>query len=246
MDLKGKVALITGSGRGIGKAIARKLAQQGADVVINDVDLEVASKTAKEMESYGVKALAVKAFVNQPEEVKAMFETIIKEFGTLDILVNNAGITKDGLLTKLTDEQFDQVIDVNLKGTFLCAREAAKIMGPKKSGRIINISSMAGQVGNIGQTNYAASKAGVIGMTKTLAKELAKDNINVNAIAPGFIMTEMTEKLPEKVVAYAMKMIPLARGGSVDEVANVVYFLSSDLSSYVTGQIIGVNGGLVI
>lgn len=245
MNLKGKVALVTGSGRGIGKAIAVFLAKNGADVVVNDVSLEIAQETAKEIESLGVKTLAVKAFVDKSEEVSMMFNEIEKEFGKLDILVNNAGITRDGFLLKLNEEKWDQVINVNLKGVFNCCQNAARLMSQQNSGKIVNISSIAGQVGNIGQVNYSASKAGVIGMTKTLSKELAQFNVNVNAVAPGFIDTEMTADIPEKLREGAIRQIPLRRAGQPEDIAKLVGFLVSDESDYVSGQIIGCNGGMV-
>ncbi|WAM33086.1 3-oxoacyl-[acyl-carrier-protein] reductase [Caldicellulosiruptor morganii] len=245
--LKGKVALITGASRGIGRAIALKFAQNGADVVINYSSSESQAQSLKEeIEKLGVKALAIKCDVSSSEEVNAMFSQIESEFGKLDILVNNAGITKDGLILRMDEEQFDRVIAINLKGAFLCAKAAAKLMVKQREGNIINISSVVGITGNAGQANYAASKAGIIGLTKSLAKELASRNIRVNAIAPGFIKTDMTDVLSEKVKEAMLSSIPLGRFGEADEVAGVALFLASSLSSYVTGQVIVVDGGMIM
>lgn len=246
MDFKGKKALITGSGGGIGKSIALLLADMGADIVINDVSVENAQKTAGQIISKGRKAIVSGANVANGTEVKEMFESIGASFGRLDILVNNAGITRDGLLLAMEENQWDQVMDVNLKGVFLCCKSAAKMMSGQQYGKIINISSASALMGNIGQVNYAASKGGVISMTKTLAKELAKFNINVNAVAPGFIKTAMTQAVPEKVEKYLLGQIPLRRAGEPEEVANAVAFLASDLSAYITGQILSVNGGMYV
>ncbi|WP_039763596.1 3-oxoacyl-[acyl-carrier-protein] reductase [Caldicellulosiruptor sp. F32] len=245
--LKDKVALITGASRGIGRAIALKFGQNGANVVINYSSSEFQAQTLKEeIEKLGVKALTIKCDVSNSEEVNAMFSQIEKEFGRLDILVNNAGITKDGLILRMNEEDFDKVIAINLKGAFLCAKAASKIMVKQREGNIINISSVVGIIGNVGQTNYAASKAGIIGLTKSLAKELASRNIRVNAIAPGFIKTDMTEVLSDKVKEMMLSSIPLGRFGEAEEVANVALFLASSLSSYITGQVIVVDGGMVM
>ncbi|WP_271629532.1 3-oxoacyl-[acyl-carrier-protein] reductase [Caldicellulosiruptor sp. DIB 104C] len=245
--LKDKVALITGASRGIGRAIALKFGQNGANVVINYSSSEFQAQTLKEeIEKLGVKALTIKCDVSNSEEVNAMFSQIEKEFGRLDILVNNAGITKDGLILRMNKEDFDKVIAINLKGAFLCAKAASKIMVKQREGNIINISSVVGIIGNVGQTNYAASKAGIIGLTKSLAKELASRNIRVNAIAPGFIKTDMTEVLSDKVKEMMLSSIPLGRFGEAEEVANVALFLASSLSSYITGQVIVVDGGMVM
>jgi len=246
MDFTGKKALITGSGSGIGKSIALLLADMGADIVVNDVSIENAQKTAKKIISKGQKALVSNANVVKDVEVKKMFESISSDFGRLDILVNNAGITKDSLLMEMGEDQWDQVMDVNLKGVFLCCRYAAKMMSEQQYGKIINISSASGQIGNIGQVNYAASKGGVISITKTLAKELARYKINVNAVAPGFIRTPMTQTVPEKVEKYLIGQIPLRRAGEPEEIANAVAFLASDNSAYITGQILSVNGGMYV
>ena len=246
MDFTGKKALVTGSGGGIGKSIALLLADMGADIVVNDVSIENAQKTAKEIISKGQKALVSNANVVKDVEVKKMFESISSDFDRLDILVNNAGITNDSLLMDMGEDQWDQVMDVNLKGVFLCCRYAAKMMSEQQYGKIINISSASGQIGNIGQVNYAASKGGVISITKTLAKELARYKINVNAVAPGFIRTPMTQTVPEKVEKYLIGQIPLRRAGEPEEIANAVAFLASDISSYITGQILSINGGMYV
>lgn len=243
MNLKSKVVLVTGSGRGLGKTIAMKLAMEGADIVINDVNIKNAEETAREIEALGRKTLVSNASVSEREQVEKMFDEIKNKFGRLDILVNNAGITKDSLLSKMTEEQWRQVIDVNLTGVFNCTQLAAILMKEQKSGKIVNLSSIAGQMGNVGQLNYSATKAGVIGMTKTLAKELARFNVNVNAIAPGIIKTPMTDVIPEKVMDGMLKQIPLGRIGMPEDIANLVKFLVSEDSSYITGQVIACNGG---
>jgi len=245
-SLSGKTALVTGCGRGIGKAIAKTLAQAGADIVINDVDLDAAEKLAKDIESLGGKVLVCCGSVGVIQDVNAMFSKIKSEFKYLDILVNNAGITRDNMLLQMTDQEWGQVMDVNLKGVFYCIRAAAAMMKEQDSGRIVNLSSVTALTGNVGQVNYAASKAGVIGMTKTLAKELARYQIKVNAVAPGFIETPMTESIPDHIKKSIIKGIPLGRAGSSQDVANLVKFLSSDDSSYITGQVISCNGGLYI
>lgn len=245
--LKDKVALITGASRGIGKAIALKFAQNGANVIINYSSSQSQAENLKEeIEKIGTKAMMIKCDVSNPDEVNQMFSQVEKEFGRLDILVNNAGITKDGLILRMNEEDFDKVIAINLKGAFLCSKAAAKMMVKQRFGNIINISSIVGIAGNIGQANYAASKAGIIGLTKSLAKELASRNIRVNAIAPGFIKTDMTEVLSDKVKEAMLSSIPLGRFGEADEVANVALFLASSLSSYITGQVIVVDGGMIM
>ena len=246
MDFTGKKALVTGSGGGIGKSIALLLADMGADIAVNDVTLENAQLTAKEIIAKGRNALVSEADVSSPVEVKKMFGAIAADFGRLDILVNNAGITRDSLLMKMGENQWDQVMDVNLKGVFLCCKYAAKMMSEQEYGKIINIASASAQMGNIGQVNYAASKGGVISMTKTLAKELARYKINVNAVAPGFIKTPMTQTVPEKVETYLIGQIPLKHAGEPEEVANAAVFLASDMSAYITGQILSVNGGMYV
>ncbi|CEK31452.1 3-oxoacyl-ACP reductase [[Clostridium] sordellii] len=247
MDLNGKVALITGGSRGIGKAIAIKLASYKANIVINYTsNKEHALKVKEEIESYGVKSIVIKCDVSKSDEVNNMIEEVVKEFGQIDILVNNAGITRDGLLMRMKEEDFDSVIDINLKGVFNCTKSATKYMMKKRYGKIINISSVVGLIGNAGQANYCASKAGVIGLTKSSARELASRNINVNAIAPGFIDTDMTSVLNENLKETMLKNIPQNRFGSPEDVANLVLFLASDMSSYITGQIINVDGGMVM
>ncbi|CEO34245.1 3-oxoacyl-[acyl-carrier-protein] reductase [Paraclostridium sordellii] len=247
MDLNGKVALITGGSRGIGKAIAIKLASYKANIVINYTsNKEHALKVKEEIESYGVKSIVIKCDVSKSDEVNNMIEEVVKEFGQIDILVNNAGITRDGLLMRMKEEDFDSVIDINLKGVFNCTKSATKYMMKKRYGKIVNISSVVGLIGNAGQANYCASKAGVIGLTKSSARELASRNINVNAIAPGFIDTDMTSVLNENLKETMLKNIPQNRFGSPEDVANLVLFLASDMSSYITGQIINVDGGMVM
>jgi 3-oxoacyl-[acyl-carrier protein] reductase len=244
MSLSGKVALVTGASRGIGRAVALKLAGEGADLVVTATSLERAQKTADEITRMGRKALAVGVNVAVAAEVEALFAKVIESFGKLDILVNNAGITRDGLLMRMKDDDWNAVLDVNLTGTFTCTREAVKIMAKAKCGSIINISSVVGEMGNAGQANYCASKAGVIGLTKAAAREYAKRNIRVNAITPGFIETDMTEVLSPAVKEDLLKQIPVGRFGKPDDIANAVYFLVSDLGNYITGHVLAVNGGM--
>lgn len=249
MLVKGKNALVTGASRGIGKEIALTLAKNGANVIVNypiDSEAEAANAVVKELESLNVKALAVKADVTSESEVKEMVDVIDKNFDTLDILVNNAGITRDNLLIRMKEDDWDRVIDVNLKGTFICTKAVARKMMKQKYGKIVNVSSVVGVMGNAGQANYCASKAGVIGLTKSVARELASKDINVNAIAPGFIETEMTAILSEDVKNQMLANIPLKKYGKPEDVANLVLFLSSDLSKYITGQVILVDGGMGI
>ncbi len=244
MNLSGKVALVTGASRGIGRAIALKLAQEGADLIVTATSLERAQKTADEIALLGRAVLPCKVDVSSTPDVEALFKCCIERFGTLDILVNNAGITRDGLLMRMKDEEWDAVLDTNLKGTFTCTREAIKVMAKAKSGRIVNISSVVGEMGNGGQANYCASKAGVIGFTKAVAREYAKRNITVNAITPGFIETDMTGVLSDSIREELLKQIPVNRFGSPEDIANAVYFLVSDLGRYVTGHVLAVNGGM--
>ena len=244
MSLSGKVALVTGASRGIGRAVALKLAGEGADLVVTATSLERAQKTADEITRMGRKALAVAVNVAVAAEVEALFAKVIESFGKLDILVNNAGITRDGLLMRMKDDDWNAVLDVNLTGTFTCTREAVKIMAKAKCGSIINISSVVGEMGNAGQANYCASKAGVIGLTKAAAREYAKRNIRINAITPGFIETDMTEVLSPAVKEDLLKQIPVGRFGKPDDIANAVYFLVSDLGNYITGHVLAVNGGM--
>lgn len=243
--LKNKIALITGAGRGIGRAIAIALAKEGAEVVINYNGSEERAKEVKQtIEENGGKASIYKCNVSDFTACEAMIKDIVKEYGYLDILVNNAGITKDGLIMKMKEEDFDSVLNVNLKGTFNTIRHSARQMLKQRSGKIINISSVSGILGNVGQANYAASKAGVIGLTKTMARELGSRGITVNAIAPGFVDTEMTEVLSEEIRENACKQIILGRFGKPEDIANTAVFLASDKADYITGQVISVDGGM--
>jgi 3-oxoacyl-[acyl-carrier protein] reductase len=244
MEFKGQVALVTGSARGIGRAIAEALAGKGVDVVIADLNLDEALKTSSEIAGFGVRSVAVRLDVSKSEEVIKVFGDIQKNFGRLDILVNNAGITRDGLLLRMKEEDWDSVININLKGAFLCSREAVKLMAKQRYGRIVNIASVVAFMGNPGQVNYSASKAGIVGLTKTIAKEYASRGITANAVAPGFIMTAMTDALSDDVKEEMRKAIPMGRFGTVEDVAKAVIFLSSPESGYITGQVIHVNGGM--
>lgn len=244
MSLTGKVALITGSAQGIGKAIAMTLAGEGADCVITDVNLDMAEKTAQEIRDLGRRAIAVRGNVADSEDVAGLVKRSVEEMGKIDILVNNAGITRDGLLMRMKDEDWDLVLDINLKGAFLCTRAVARPMMKQRSGRIINIASIVGAMGNAGQANYTASKAGLIGLTKTAAREMASRGITCNAVAPGFIDTAMTQGLSEDVKAGLYAQIPMGRLGSGEDVARAVSFLASDGAAYITGQVIHVNGGM--
>lgn len=245
--LKGNCAVVTGATKGIGRAIALKLASLGADIVINyRSSIEEAEDLKQEIENLGVKTLLVKADVSVAEEAESLINEAKKCFGKVDILVNNAGIVKDNLILRMKMEDFNKVIDVNLKGTFNCLKYVSPIMLRQKSGKIINISSVVGIVGNAGQVNYAASKAGVIGMTKSLAKELGSRGIQVNAVAPGYINTAMTECFNEKIKDEMLKVIPLKKFGEPEDVAKVVGFLASDDADYITGQVIHVDGGMVM
>lgn len=242
-----KIVLITGAGRGIGASIAKRFASEGAEVIVNySGNDEAAQKTVDEITATGGQAQKYKCSVNDSESVKVMIDEIIKEFGRIDILVNNAGITKDGLMLRMTDEDFDRVIDVNLKGTFNCTKYVSKYMLKQKSGKIINISSVVGLSGNAGQVNYSASKAGIIGITKSAAKELSSRGITVNAVAPGYVDTDMTKVLSDNIRNEILKNIPLQRMGNVEDISNCVAFLASEDASYITGQVISVDGGMHI
>lgn len=247
MLLDGKVALVTGASRGIGRAIALRLASEGAKVAINYAGNQQAAEEVKhEIENAGGEALLVKANVADAQAVEAMVASVVEAFGTIDILVNNAGITRDGLLMRMKEEDFDAVIDTNLKGVFYCTKAVAKLMMKKRTGRIVNMSSVVGLIGNAGQTNYAAAKAGVLGFSKSAAKELAARGITVNMVAPGFIDTDMTAVLPDKVKEAMVQEIPLRHMGRPEDVANAVLFLVSDCASYITGQVVHVDGGMVM
>ncbi|MEA3363896.1 MAG: 3-oxoacyl-[acyl-carrier-protein] reductase [Thermodesulfobacteriota bacterium] len=239
-----KVALVTGASRGIGRSISLALADQGAKIVAVDVDLQATEAFVAELKASGAEAVAVQGNVTLSADVEQMVKVAKETFERIDILVNNAGITRDALLLRMKDEDWDAVLDVNLKGAFLCTRAVSKLMTKQRSGRIINIASVVGQMGNAGQANYCASKAGLMGLTRSNARELAKRNITVNAVAPGFIATAMTEALPEQKRQELADQIPLARLGSADDIANAVLFLASENTGYITGQVIGVNGGM--
>ena len=245
--LKGKNVIVTGATRGIGREIALTLAQNGANIAMNyrNLNSEV-EDLINEIKSFGVDALAIKCDVSITEEVDNFVKEVKSNYNTIDILVNNAGITKDGLILRMKEEDFNDVLDVNLKGTFNTTKSVSSIMVRQKYGKIINISSVVGIAGNAGQCNYAASKAGVIGFSKSVARELASRNINVNVVAPGYINTDMTKNLPDKVKEEIIKSIPMKKIGDPKEVANLVLFLSSNLSDYITGQVINVDGGMVM
>jgi len=245
--LKGKSALVTGASRGIGRAIAIELANQGANVAVNYAGSEEkAQAVVEELEQLGVKAFKVQADVANEADVKDMVKQVVDQFGSLDILVNNAGVTRDNLLMRMKEEEFDQVINTNLKGVFVCTKGVTRQMMKQRAGKIINVASVVGVSGNPGQANYVAAKAGVIGLTKTTAKELASRNILVNAVAPGFISTDMTDELNDEQKAGILEMIPLAKLGSPEDVAKVIRFLASDDANYITGQTIHIDGGLVM
>jgi len=245
--LKGKNALVTGASRGIGKAIAIKVASLGANVAINYRNsIEQVKEVINEIEKLGVKAIAIQCDISNYNDVEKMIKKYIDEFGSIDILVNNAGITKDNLIMRMKEEDFDSVIDVNLKGSFNCIKHVSSIMLKQRSGRIINISSVSGIVGNAGQVNYSSAKAGILGMTKAVARELASRGITCNAVAPGYIKTDMTDVLSDKIKEHVKNTIPLNKFGTPEDVANAVGFLASDDASYITGQIINVDGGMVM
>ncbi|WP_042348958.1 3-oxoacyl-[acyl-carrier-protein] reductase [Bacillus massiliigorillae] len=247
MKLQDQVALVTGASRGLGRAIALELASQGASVIVNYAGSEDKAKAVvEEIKALGQQAIAVRCNVANSDEVASMVKTAIEEFGKIDILVNNAGVTRDNLLMRMKEEEWDTVLDTNLKGVFLCTKSVTRPMMKQRKGRIINVASVVGVVGNAGQANYVAAKAGVIGLTKTTAKELAPRGITVNAVAPGFITTDMTDQLPEEVRTSLLTQIPLARFGQPEDIAKVVSFLASSDSAYMTGQTLCVDGGMVM
>ena len=247
MKLQGQVALVTGASRGIGREIALELARQGANVAVNYAGNEaMANEVVAEIEAMGQKAIAIRCNVANADEVALMVKATIEQFGSIDILVNNAGVTRDNLLMRMKEEEWDTVLDTNLKGVFLCTKAVTRSMMKQRKGRIINVASVVGVVGNAGQANYVAAKAGVIGLTKTTAKELAPRGINVNAIAPGFISTDMTEKLPDEAKNSLLAQIPLSRFGEPGDIAKVAVFLASEDSAYMTGQTLCVDGGMVM
>jgi 3-oxoacyl-[acyl-carrier protein] reductase len=242
--VKDRVAVVTGASRGIGRSIALALAAGGAKIVAADISLDGCQVLVDELAKSGTEALAVQCNVAVAADADRLVDSAMEKFGKIDILVNNAGITRDGLLVRMKDEDWDAVLNVNLKGAFVCTRAFSKVMTKQRYGRIINIASIVGQMGNAGQANYCASKAGLIGLTKSNARELAKRSVTVNAVAPGFIATDMTEALPEKVRQELAAQIPMERLGSADDIANAVLFLASDHSAYITGQVLAVNGGM--
>jgi 3-oxoacyl-[acyl-carrier protein] reductase len=246
MELKDKVAIITGSARGIGKAIANKLAQNGATVVICDLKMDDVQPTVDEFNSAGMNAIGLTVNVTDMKSVEALFDEVISKLGKIDILVNNAGITRDALIVRMVEADWDSVLAVNLKGTFNCTKCVAKIMMKQRSGKIVNIASIMGIIGNVGQANYSASKAGVIALTKTTARELGRRGVNVNAVAPGFIATKMTEALPDAQKEKILEAVPLGCEGYPEDVANAVAFLVSDSARYITGHVIQVDGGLAM
>lgn len=247
MLLKDEVAIITGAARGIGRSIADRFAAEGANLAIIDVNLEAAEETANELSKrYGIKALAAKTDVSNAGDVDAMVKKVLDTFGKIDILVNNAGVTRDSLMLRMKDEDWDLVLNINLKGVFVCTRSVVRHMAKARKGNIINIASVVGQMGNAGQANYSASKGGVIALSKTTAREFAGRNIRVNAVAPGFIRTAMTEVLSEQVKADMLRQVPLDRMGEPEDIANGCLFLASELSAYITGQVLAINGGMLM
>lgn len=247
VNFEGKVAIVTGSGRGIGREIALTLASFGADIVVNDIPSSAdADETAKLVQELGRRAIVVKGDVRKPDDVQAVVDAAMETFGQIDILVNNAGITKDTLILRMSESDWDDVLDINLKGAFNMIKAVSRPMTKKRSGVIINISSVVGIMGNAGQANYAASKAGLIGLTKTVAKEFAARSIRCNAVAPGFIESAMTDKLPEAVKEEYFKSIPLKKFGTAKNIAHAVAFLASDYANYITGQVLHIDGGLVM
>ena len=246
MSLQGRVAIVTGAAQGIGRAIAETLAQAGADIVVADLDPTRSKDTVSAVENAGRKALSIKVNVAEANETKAMAEQVLKDWGKIDILVNNAGITRDGLLLRMKEEDWNLVLQVNLNGTFHCTKAVLQPMTKQRYGRIVNIASIVGAMGNVGQANYAASKAAVIGFTKTVAREYASRNVTVNAVAPGFIDTAMTQGLSPEVKEALQKQIPLARLGTPADIAHAVRFLVSEEAAYITGHVLHVNGGMLM
>ncbi|MEE1291449.1 MAG: 3-oxoacyl-[acyl-carrier-protein] reductase [Spirochaetota bacterium] len=246
MDFNGKVALVTGATRGLGRAIADKLAAGGASLIITATSNAIESVAAELKEKYNVQVESFYGDISQEETVKALFKLIEEKFGKLDICVNNAGITKDGLSMRMSAEDFDRVLTVNLRSTFLVSKEASMMMMKARYGKIVNMSSIVGLQGNVGQANYAASKAGIIGLTKSMAVELAKRNVTVNAVAPGFIDTDMTRAVADKARDEFMSRIPMCRAGVPEEIADAVAFFASDASRYITGQVLVVDGGMML
>lgn len=243
MSFENRTAIVTGSGRGIGKVIISQLAAAGANVVVSDIDQASCEETASEI---GARAIACQANVTSADDIDRLFKRATEEFGSVDIVVNNAGITRDGLMIRMAEKDWDTVLDINLKGAFLVTKIAARIMMKQRSGRIVNISSVVGLTGNAGQANYAAAKAGLVALTKTAAKELGSRGVTVNAVAPGFIETEMTAALPEAARAAFMSNIVLGRAGTPADVAAAVMFLASDEAAYITGQVLSIDGGMVM
>lgn len=246
MRLQDKVAIVTGSARGLGKAMVLKMVAEGAKVVVTDINREACQTVKAEIEAAGGTALAVKCDVTNREEVTALVEETVKVFGKVDILVNNAGITRDAQMVKMTDDNWDAVMNTNLKSMFICSQVASQPMIKQGYGRIINISSIAGQEGNFGQANYSAAKAGAIGLTKTLSKELGRKGITVNVVSPGFIMSEMSAAIPEKIKEQLIARIPLNRAGQPEEIASAVAYLASDEAAFISGQVLSVNGGMYV
>ncbi len=245
-QLDGKIALVTGAARGIGKVIAEKLADEGADLAVCDLNMDWLAETEAAIRQKGRRVLRVAGDVSNGESVRQMTDAVLAEFGAIDILVNNAGITRDNLLVRMSEEDWDAVISVNLRGAFLFTKAVARPMMKARSGAIVNIASIIGLIGNVGQCNYAASKAGLIALTKSVAKELARRNVRVNAVAPGFIRTKMTDTLPGDVQKKMLEAIPLERFGQAEDVADAVVFLAGKSSAYITGQVLGVNGGMAM
>jgi len=246
LELKGRVAIVTGGAQGIGKSIAAQLAQAGANVVIADVAEEMAKATAEEISRKGSEAISIRVDVSNLSSVEEMVKKTLDKFDRIDILINNAGITRDALVMRMKEEDWDLVLDINLKGAFNCIKVVSPVMMKQRYGKIVNIASIVGMSGNVGQANYSASKGGLIALTKTCAQELASRQINVNAVAPGFIQTSMTERLPQEVKEKMASQIPLGRMGNPEDVAGVVLFLVSEKSSYITGEVIRVDGGMAM